>query len=487
MSTHLSLIAQSIVGPTSVCPNTTVRYTFTPTGCAALIWGAVQGPGTVTVVGQAANYIDLRFPQVTSSAPFRLNAGYNCAGLGGNATLDVTVQPPAEISTSSQAISCGFTGIQTFKYGLVGGNHNVTWTTNTGWPIATAPRIYEDRFGVYFYEIQYNVNNINSGFVKLSAAGTTCSNAVDVEHTFNITRTPSNNLPAPVFSERPASQQCVLATNTFSVQPYAGAISYTWTSDLSTTKINGQTPPVTISAADNGNTVTMTEPNKDYVANITVTAQSTCGQTLPATARLTIGYPLGAVKLTGPDEVTAGAIFADYYLQSNPLGLLSGAQSIDWFQIPAGWSILHYLANNTGIEVGVGNQPGYIQLSVKICGVTRGISKYISIGGGSIPPVPPLKMNDAAIKLNVSVYPNPATNNINLVIPEQMQPNAKTAAQKDKLEVTIFDTNGVIQYRERIAATRNTHTIDVSRLLPGAYTIQLLSGTKQGTAKFIRQ
>lgn len=488
MNAHLSLSAQSITGQTTVCPNTTVRYTFTPTGCS-LVWGNVQGPGDVTVVAKAANYIDLQFPRSTSTASYRLNASYSCAGLPtpvGNATLDVTVKPSEQISSTSQVISCGFTGLQTFKMALVGPNQRVTWTTNTGWPVATPPTIYPDRFDLYFYEIGYNVNNFNSGSVKISVAGT-CSNAVDIEHTYNITRSPSNNLPAPVFTARPSSQ-CVLTTNTFAVQTYADAISYTWNADLPTTKINGQTPPVTISAANNGHTVTITDPNTDYVSNISVTSQTTCGNTLPATYKLRIGYPLGTITLSGPDEVPAGATPINYFLQSNPTGFLSNVQSVDWFEIPVGWTISHYLNNNTGIQVAAGSKPGYIQLYVKACNVTRGLSKYISIGsGGPIPPFAPLTVNEATAKLNVSVYPNPATNSLNLVIPEQMRLNAKTAASKDKLEVTIFDINGVMQYRERIAATRNTHTIDVSRLLPGAYTIQVLSGTKQGTAKFIHQ
>lgn len=475
------LFAQSISGKTNVCPNITERYTFSPSTCS-MTWGVIQGPGNPRIVRQTSTFIDVEFPEVTSAnTTFHLNANYSCGGSNiGNATLDVTVQPTNPPTSTTKNVECGYTGTVIFQRGLEGPNQNVTWTTNTGWPIASGPKVYHDKFNVYFYEIEYQVTNFNGGFVKLSAASS-CSTVPAEEHTYNITRSPVNNLPAPVYTQRPSSG-CTLTSNVFSVQPYEGAISYTWTADRITTKINGQTSPVTISAADNGHTVTFEDSNSDYVANISVSAQTSCGQTLAAATKLNIGHPIGSVTIFGPDKVTAGSIFVDYFLRASNVSMPTGSQ-VEWLSIPPDWTTLNYLANNTGIELGVGNQPGYIQAAVTVCGVRRGISKYVAIGtGGPIPPVPPLAVAKAGTKLNFSVYPNPATNNLSIVIPEQMQ-----TISKGKIEVTVFDNNGVVQYREFIAAAKNTHSIDVSRLIPGTYTVKILSGTKQATAKFIRQ
>ncbi|MBN9313835.1 MAG: hypothetical protein BGO40_05395 [Chryseobacterium sp. 39-10] len=68
----------------------------------------------------------------------------------------------------------------------------------------------------------------------------------------------------------------------------------------------------------------------------------------------------------------------------------------------------------------------------------------------------------------VSVYPNPVTSTLNISV-------------KENVESTIFDATG------RKILTSSAKTIDVDKLTPGTYTMQIRSGKEAQTVKFIKK
>jgi hypothetical protein len=291
----LLLSAQSISGPTSVCPNTTVRYTFSGTNCSTFQWGTTQGPAAVTVVARGSDYIDLQFPVLSSiTSPFRVSVSYSCTNPSrtGSVTLDVYLKITTEVSTTSKDIPCGYRGVTTFTYGHPASMPGTyTWSSTTGWPVTRTDVISNKPInGMNSYEADFNVNNYNSGNVKFKLMSTDCPNATLLDLTYNITRSANNNLPAPVFTQT-TEQLCLNSNATFAVQPYENAVNYIWSTNNPAVKINGQTAPVTISAANNGHSVTVSSGVGVSDAAIVVSVQNTCGTSSQAIRGVIIGIP----------------------------------------------------------------------------------------------------------------------------------------------------------------------------------------------------
>ncbi|MDA9774579.1 M4 family metallopeptidase, partial [Saprospiraceae bacterium] len=82
--------------------------------------------------------------------------------------------------------------------------------------------------------------------------------------------------------------------------------------------------------------------------------------------------------------------------------------------------------------------------------------------------------NDLEFENNLTLYPNPSTDKINLILTEEF-------TGYDNLKV--FDIHGKLFLNN----TRNTSTIDVADYPAGIYVIQIFSGDKIQTGKFIKQ
>jgi len=84
-----------------------------------------------------------------------------------------------------------------------------------------------------------------------------------------------------------------------------------------------------------------------------------------------------------------------------------------------------------------------------------------------------LKTEDHAMKLQVKLYPNPATNTLHL----------QTATNSSLDKITITDLTGKVI----LTQTNNTTQINVELLASGMYIIEAVSGTEKFTIKFIKK
>ena len=477
-----ALAQPSISGPATVCPNVTVRYTLSSTiTCSNVNWGPVQNLG-YTIVNHGTTtgglpYADIVFDNPVTNRTGTLNAGYTC-GTSGNATLQITVRHVTNASTSTIDVPCNFTGNKEFTYqGMPAETYSdATWTTNTGWPVAVAGDVVDGQVGgLKDAKITYNVNNLNGGIITFVYGNKLCPTAIPSSHIYTITRSTSNALPAPPVPGGP-SFICAGATANMGTSPYPNAVSYTWTSNAPSVKINGQTPPVTITAANGGNNVTVTSPTP-VSANITVQVLSSCGQSLPATGHINIGV------LPAPTQFYVnGALLT----LNEPLELQRFSENIISIDpVPDATSYLWSLSSNLLIQSGQGtdqidiivNGSAGQSISVGVqgknsCATGGGFAKNGQIIGSS------------GLFSTFDIYPNPATSNIAIKTSDNSRSAAgnnklaKAAAQKithDIRQVSIYDNAG--KQVKNIRYTRGTAQVNipVNTLLPGVYYVEIIS------------
>lgn len=355
---------------------------------------------------------------------------------------------------------------------------NATWTSNTGWAVTAGPRTVardEGPVDLYYSEIDFLVNNSNAGFVKGTAVGY-CPSA-PYEVTYNIVRPNSTTLPAPVMSV-PTTFQCTGATSTFSVAPYLEAISYTWSSNSPDLLINGQHPPVTISAANNGHTVGIRSDVRASVL-VTVKAQSTCGETPTASAPLNIGIlpPVPLMYVNGTTHTQSQSVelqrFSEYILSVDPM---PHATSYKWV-----------LSSNLILLSGQGTDQVYV-----IVNGSAGQSVSISVEAqNSCAPGAGFVLNgqivgDGEISSAFDVYPNPATSEIN-IRNSVTQPGAvltagkrgtagQTARKRHEIrQVNIYDNSGKLVTRKSYPKGQEGTNLTIGNLTPGIYHVEIIS------------
>lgn len=464
----LLIAQQKINGPTTVCANTPTHYTFSGVCPSVSRWSAVPG---VTLSNGTSTGVDATFPTATVDKSFRIFADYTCAGASGTAFLDVNVKGSQTVTTTMD-VPCNFQGIRTFRADQTFQERATTWSNTAGWPVAGGPREVKDNNGIWYSEIDYNVNNLNGGTITASVIDASCPNAPVFVQVTNITRSTSNSLPAPTFTQNP-TQQCVGAFGTFSVQPYANAISYVWNANRPIL-INNSVPPVTISAANNGNTVSIRENSSTYTTNITVTAVTTCGQTLPANTPLTVGAITS--EISGPTVVLPGDV-ADY--------LISPSVSA-----PGLGTVYTWIAGGATIQAGQNTEHLRVRWNLNSGGPTT-VYCQISNAAATCGTTLRLSLNVLIEDLRTfNISPNPATNILN-IMPEstsQMKlpgSNATPQQQPQINEVMIVDKFNNIKKIVKYPADTRRASVDINSLPPAVYILRIRNKDTWISRKFV--
>ncbi len=242
--------------------------------------------------------------------------------------------------------------------------------------------------------------------------------------------------------------------------------SYTWTVP-SGWRINGST---TSPRTTTSRTVTITAPSSSSASsgNISVRANLNCGASSSNRTR-TIRTGPQTPTLSGPGRNMCPGSYGSFYTTA-----LSGA-SYQWF-LPSGWSAFGSL-NASSISVTAGSSPGSVGVRVTVCGSSRITWKYISFncgGGGGGGPIyartGPEAEQTEALFTELSLFPNPANDLLNVEIPGNVEGKV----------LTIY--NVLQQAVMRVAVTEPRMTIDLSSLKEGMYMIQV-NGNGENTTK----
>ena len=85
-------------------------------------------------------------------------------------------------------------------------------------------------------------------------------------------------------------------------------------------------------------------------------------------------------------------------------------------------------------------------------------------------------ITEQLIDQKITVYPNPASNFINIQVPSN---------QTGAIEMTIFDSHGRLMERRQLHSENTNHPIDASSYKNGAYIIRLNNGVRQSHHKVL--
>jgi hypothetical protein len=261
-------------------------------------------------------------------------------------------------------------------------------------------------------------------------------------------------------------------SNNYSVSGLPSGATVTWTA----------TNPSVATLSTSGNSSTLTKSG-DGTISLTATAiiNGCTAGTTSETVR--VGYNYINASVVGESTVYANSGYY-YSLSTNPYNLT--ISNVEW-ELPSGWTIV-YGQGTSFINVWTGSTGGAVEVDFDdACGVRT--SRYITVAvgsGGGIGQRMATKKNDdndAAEKsttnneivTGVTVYPNPAKNNLTIVASNEFI-NSR---------IQIIDATGRIMQKSILKA--NNNSINISKLRKGVYIVQLISDTKIKSLKFVKE
>lgn len=218
-----------------------------------------------------------------------------------------------------------------------------------------------------------------------------------------------------------------------------------------------------------GNSTTVTKIG-DGSVTLTATITNSCNQTTTKSINLLLGTTNPPSPISGPTSVATGALVT-YSVPSVP-----GATSYLWY-LPypydtvtnfnysgQRWQKRTNSSSSNSIQVftGLGGISGLIQvMAVNGCGTSgaRTLNVAHGGGGGAIPRMA-LPDKNTAIK----IYPNPATNIVNLELDQNIKPDSNVKA-------LLLDSQGT--ELKNVEIVNSTAKINVENLPSGFYVVSL--------------
>jgi hypothetical protein len=252
-------------------------------------------------------------------------------------------------------------------------------------------------------------------------------------------------------------QVCNGETASFSIDLIPDATSYTWTVPEDATIINGQ------------NTLLIDVLWGSNSGNISIAALNNCGMSQPLSRFINLEtLPGSAGIITGNDSVCS-----DYETYNYTVPVISEASSYLW-AVPKGISIISgSTSNSIIISVSPGAESGEISVEGKNdCG-----SGPVSVINVTVKVCTGIFENQE--KTKISVYPNPADEELNITIPHG----------EKSMDVRIIDIRGQTIFRESLNSIGDNfkQKIDVSTFSRGVFFLELTGNTTFEITKIILQ
>ncbi len=335
----------TISGTAAVCPGSSQTYSVTPVnGATAYTWTMPNGwTGTsttssiTTTVGNAGGTIS-----VTAN---------NTCGASTARTLSATIAAaPSQPGTVSGATNACNGASETYSVTPVNGAAFYTWTLPNGWSGTSTSSSISATVGAAGGNVSVTAGN--------SCGSSTASNlSISVD-----------NAPAQPGAITGANNVCSGVSQTYSISPVSGAISYTWTLPADWT---GTSTANSISAT------TGVTPG-----NVSVTANNSCGASAAQSLAVTFGNsPAQPGTVTGNTNLCAGNT------ETYTISPVNGATSYQW-TVPNNWT---GSSTTTSITVTVDNNSGQLFVSaVNNCGAStpRAISLQVDSAPADIEVTP---------------------------------------------------------------------------------------------------
>lgn len=322
----------AISGGATLCANAMETYTINPvSGASSYTWTLPSGwSGTSTTTSIAAT-------AGTTGGTISVTANNSC-GSGTPQTLAVTVNStpvqPAAI-TGSTSVCQGAT--QVYSVPTVAGV-TYTWTLPGGWSGASTSNTISATAGASGGTISVTATN-NCGTSTAQTAAVTV-----------------NTVPSMPGGITGATEACPASSQTYSVSPVAGAVSYIWTL------------PSGWSGSSTTNSITATAGS---TGTISVAAVNSCGNSPAQTASVTV-TPVPSQPAAISGSLAACANATEIYSVSP----VTGATSYTW-TLPSGWV---GTSTTNSISATVGTAGGTISVTASnVCGTSSTQTALVSV------------------------------------------------------------------------------------------------------------
>ena len=326
--------AGNIIGSTTQCVGTSVTYSVANiAGASSYQWTLPSGWSGNSTTNSITTVVGANGGNISVS-------GVNSCGTGGAQSINVSVNtaPAVPISISGNLNVCAASQ-QTYSVAPVSGASSYTWTLPLGWTGSSTSNTIDVNTGTTSGNITVTANN-------------SCGNSAPQSIAVNVGSVPP--ISSPIAG---ASSVCAGTSQTYSINPVAGATSYNWTLPGGWTG-SSTTNNITTTAGSSG-------------GNISVTASFACGVSLPQTLAVSVlSVPVLSGTISGSTNVCSGAQ-ATFSITS-----VNGATNYNW-TAPAGWAITN---NNNSAVMTAGSASGNVTINVdNACGVSNTLQLAVTV------------------------------------------------------------------------------------------------------------
>jgi hypothetical protein len=471
-------VAPVVSGLVNVCPfiGTGQQLTYSVVADPAAISYQWTVPPTVTLVsGQGTNSI-----VVTVGNGFIANANkvikvrsLSSCGNSSESLFYLNAQLPVTPSSISGPVSvCAFlgTGSATYSVPAVPGASSYIWTAQAGTTI-----------------IYPSGNNVNGNTVNISfpAGFTTSSITVQAVNDCGTSSARSlqvvrANPSAPSLISgptNPCSANGGLAT--YSINPVAGATSYTWTAPAGTTLTSVNSPGA------NDVVVNVQFPTSFTTGTISVVANNGCGSSVPRTLNLSRLNPATPGVIDASQTATCPNRVYTYSIA----GLPSNSTSVVWeVSASTGGSILTG-QGTTSITVSYPSTAINGTVSVRALNYcAQSVARSLTIRLAACPTAPPVPFAGtsnngpeakvsgvSASEMMVNVYPNPTTTDFKMQV---------ITAAKEEISVRVLDIQGRL-FNQFTVMPYQTVNLG-AQLKAGAYLVEVRQGKQVKTTRVLK-
>lgn len=428
-----------ISGPATICPGSTQTYSVAPvTGATSYIW---TGPAGTLFDGTNPTPYTVASNSVSATMP----SGFVSGIISVSAQVACYTSPAKSMSISTSGAALGSMSGTSF---VVCPNSSYTFSVPSSSSIAS-----------YSWTLpsgasgSSTTNSILASWGSTVTAGNICVTGTSICGVATAPRckTVTSGVPArPASISGPTNGLC--GQTVIYTTPAIGGVSYNWTLP----------PGATGSSTTNSISVTM--PASLGTVSLCVNSVNACGSSL--TRCITVkGAPNTPGAIT-PTPSTWCAPTSGIQFNGDISGL-SGSYTLVWSWLPA--TNATYISGQGTSTLNVDwNTAGTTSVLLKAtnsCGnATRTLNLNIAacrIAGSS--------NNNTAILSDVNIFPNPASNVLNIEF---------TSSANDNMSVKLLELSGreVMTRSSKAVSGFNMQTIDVSKLAKGIYLVSITTG-----------
>ncbi|MCX6244864.1 MAG: T9SS type A sorting domain-containing protein [Bacteroidetes bacterium] len=417
--------------PTTVCPGGSTQLQATPTGGTlpyTYAWTSNPAGFTSTLPNPVAT------PTVTTWYKCTVHDNINTT-VKDSVHVTVTAVPAAPGTISGNATPC-VNSTESYSITAVPNATTYNWTVPSGATVQSGQ-------GTAAVTVLWGTTSGNVAVTAGNSCGTSAASTLAV--------TLSPLPPAPGSITGPTGV-CENETATYSVSPVSG-VTNNWTVPAGATIVSGQgTPSILVLWGS-------------ISGDVSVTAQNTCGNSVPSQLSVLVTTIPGAAQaIAGPDSVCQGQ---GGYPFSVPA--IASATSYVW-TLPQGAAVSQGQGTNSiVVDFNATALSGNVSVSGNNqCGTGTASSKYVKVLTCS-------GIYSNNLQSRIVIFPNPAHGLITLSV---------SGAEKN-LRVRITDLSGRLLYDESMdnLPAEFTKQIDISGFAKGVYMISVTNDSRSFTGK----